>query len=132
MSAPDPTPALALAAAVREHGGLPESVLDPTGDVEVSDDLALAAIREGHDLHFIGAGAVVVPADPDLALLAGDALYALGLERLAERGDLAAVRVLADTIAGCARAHAEGRPEDAAALWEDAARQLALSRALRR
>ena len=32
--------------------------------------------------------------EPDLRLLAGDALYALGLARLAERGDLDAVAEL--------------------------------------
>ena len=46
--------------------------------------------------------------DPDLALLAGDYLYALGLERLPALGDAEAVRVLADLISGCARLHAEG------------------------
>ena len=39
------------------------------------------------------------PDDPDLALLAGDRLYALGLERLAALGDLEAVAELADVIA---------------------------------
>ena len=47
--------------------------------------------------------------DADLRLLAGDALYALGLARLAELGDLPAVAELADLIALCARAHARGR-----------------------
>ncbi len=50
------------------------------------------------------------PDDPDLALLAGDRLYALGLERLAALGDLDAVAELADVIALCAQAHAEGDP----------------------
>ncbi|MEA2469520.1 MAG: hypothetical protein QOE38_519, partial [Thermoleophilaceae bacterium] len=56
--------------------------------------------------------------DPDLGLLAGDSLYALGLERLAEAGDLAAVAALADLISACAQAQAEGRPGDTQALWE--------------
>ena len=56
--------------------------------------------------------------DRDLALLAGDRLYALGLERLAELGDLEAVAELADVISLCAQAHAEGDPERAAAVWE--------------
>jgi hypothetical protein len=43
-------------------------------------------------------------ARPDLALLAGDRLYALGLERLVALGDLAAVRELADVITLCALA----------------------------
>jgi hypothetical protein len=62
--------------------------------------------------------------DADLRLLAGDALYALGLSRLAETGDLEAVAVLSDLISGSARAHAEGRPEDADALWQSSAQRL--------
>jgi hypothetical protein len=56
--------------------------------------------------------------DDDLALLAGDRLYALGLERLAAAGDLDAVRALADVIALGAAAHAAGDPELARAVWE--------------
>jgi hypothetical protein len=79
--------------------------------------LLVEAIREGHDLHYAGRGRVVVPADPDLALLAGDFLYALGLSRLAALEDLHAVAELADVIAGAAAAHAGGRPEIAEAVW---------------
>ena len=57
------------------------------------------------------------PDDPDLALLAGDRLYALGLARLAELGDLDAVAELADVISLAAQAHAEGDAERAAAVW---------------
>ena len=60
-------------------------------------------------------------ADPDLRLLAGDFLYALGLERLAAHGDLEAVRELADLISLSAQLHAEdGGGEEAPtakALW---------------
>ena len=63
--------------------------------------------------------------DPDLALLAGDRLYALGLERLAALGDLEAVAILAEVISRCAQARAEGTPQLAAEAWEDATRQLA-------
>src|SRR3954466_2076239 len=79
--------------------------------------LLVEAIREGHDLHYAGRGRVVVPADPDLALLAGDFLYALGLSRLAALEDLHAVAELADVIAAAAAAHAAGRPELADAVW---------------
>ena len=52
---------------------------------------------------------MVVGADPDLALLAGDYLYALGLERLAALGDLEAIRELSDLISLSAQLHdAEG------------------------
>ena len=62
--------------------------------------------------------------DADLRLLAGDALYALGLSRLAERGDLDAVAELSDLISLTARAHAEGTPERAEALWRATAEAL--------
>jgi hypothetical protein len=56
--------------------------------------------------------------DPDLALLVGDQLYALGLERLAALGDLEAVAELADVISLVAQAHAAGDRELAEAVWE--------------
>ena len=56
--------------------------------------------------------------DEDLRLLAGDSLYALGLARLAERGDVAAVAELSDLISLCAKAEAEGRRELSERLWE--------------
>jgi hypothetical protein len=75
------------------------------------------AIREGYLLHY-GHPRVLRDDDDDLTLLAGDHLYALGLARLAAMGDLDAVGELADVIALCAQAHAEGRPELADAAWE--------------
>jgi hypothetical protein len=78
--------------------------------------LLVEAIYEGYLQHY-GAGRVVRPADPDLALLAGDRLFALGLARLAELGDLAAVAELADVISLAAQAHAEGDPARAEATW---------------
>jgi hypothetical protein len=77
------------------------------------------AIREGYLLHY-ETPRLIQDADPDLRLLAGDYLYALGLERLAARGDLEAVRELADLISLAAQIHAEGAPgsSDAVrALW---------------
>ena len=79
---------------------------------------ALRLVRQGHDLHYGGAE------DPDLALLDGDRLYAAGLERLAEGGDLEAIVALADLISDCARAAAEQRPAVAEAAWADTARRL--------
>jgi hypothetical protein len=78
--------------------------------------LLVEAIFEGYLQHY-GSGRVVRPDDPDLALLAGDRLFALGLARLAELGDLAAVNELADVISLAAQAHAEDDPERAAAVW---------------
>jgi hypothetical protein len=60
---------------------------------------------------------VIRTADRDLALLAGDRLYALGLALLAEQGDLRAVAVLADLISECAAAHAGQEPPRADAAW---------------
>ena len=80
-------------------------------------ELLVEAIQEGYRLHY-GEPLVVRDADPDLALLAGDRLYALGLDRLTELGDLPAVRELADVIALCAQAHAAGVPDLADAVWE--------------
>jgi hypothetical protein len=77
----------------------------------------LEAVYEGFLMHYHEPRAFA-GMDPDLSLLAGDSLYALGLERLAEAGDLPAVAALADLISACAQAQAEGRQEDAEALWQ--------------
>jgi hypothetical protein len=81
--------------------------------------LLFEAIREGYLLHY-GNPRLVKGADADLALLAGDYLYAIGLERLAALGDLEAVRELSDLISLSAQTHDSGRgaePDLAAALW---------------
>jgi hypothetical protein len=85
------------------------------------------AVREGYELHY-GSPRVVQTDDPDMALLAGDRLYALGLEKLAAAGDLEAIGVLCETIASCARSHAEGAPEQAQLVWEDASLRLSRQR----
>jgi hypothetical protein len=82
--------------------------------------LLVESIREGYLLHY-GEPRVVVGADADLALLAGDYLYALGLDRLAALGDLEAIRELADLISLSAQLH-DGYTDEAArrgakALW---------------
>ena len=97
----------------------PPSHPDAPADGDGPYALVLAAIREGYLQHY-GEGRVVRTDDPDLALLAGDRLYALGLARLADRGDLRAVAELADLISLCASAHAEGEPARAEAAWRHA------------
>jgi hypothetical protein len=87
-------------------------------------DFVLEAIREGYELHY-GTPRAFADMDDDLRLLAGDALYALGLSRLADTGDLEAVAELADLISTCAQAHAENRPERAEQRWRAAAEKLA-------
>lgn len=84
----------------------------------------LEAVYEGYLMHY-GEPRAFAGMDGDLRLLAGDALYALGLARLADAGDTRAVAVLADLIAACARAHAAGRPEDAERAWKAGAAELA-------
>lgn len=81
-------------------------------------DLALVieAVREGYLLHY-GAPRLMSREDDDLALLAGDRLYALALERLAAAGDLAAVSALSDLIALSAQAQAAGDERLADAVW---------------
>ena len=137
MSSPESALA-ALAAQLRAD----ESVISPqvTDPVEAEPALGLLAaggaraaeapgeysllvesVREGYLLHY-GEPRVVVDADADLALLAGDYLYALGLERLAALGDLEAIRELSDLISLSAQLHDPGGDEAAAgraanALW---------------
>jgi hypothetical protein len=123
-----------LAAALRTDGGLMAEAVADAGSADGTlgaaaaagpraagreEDYALLveAIHEGYLLHY-GDGRVVRPGDADLSLLAGDRLYALGLARLAELGDLAAVAELADVISLAAQAHAEGDAGRAAAIWE--------------
>jgi hypothetical protein len=87
----------------------------------------LEAVYEGYLLHY-GESRLFEGMDEDLRLLAGDALYALGLARLAESGDLPAVAELADLISSTAQEHAEGRGAEAEALWERAAMRLSGAR----
>ncbi len=84
----------------------------------------LEAVHEGYLMHY-GDPRAYAGMDDDLRLLAGDALYALGLSRLAEAGDLEAVAELSDLISGSAQVQAEGRPEAAEALWLRSAERLA-------
>jgi hypothetical protein len=94
-------------------------------DGELGDRLfVLEAVYEGYLLHY-GTSRLFDGMDDDLRLLAGDALYALGLARLAATGDLAAVAELSDLISRSARAHAEGRGAEAEALWDASAAVLA-------
>ena len=119
-----------LAARLRADGGLVAGAVgEPRegaafGALEGDRAFVAEAIYEGYRVHY-GEGRVVRSDDPDLALLAGDRLYALGLARLAELGDLHAVGVLADVISATAQAHAEGDPERAAAAWRQGAEALA-------
>lgn len=82
--------------------------------------LVVEAVREGYLLHY-GEPRLLRGHDDDLALLAGDYLYALGLDRLAALGDADAVALLAELIARSAQLHAERRDDEAPELWRNAA-----------
>jgi hypothetical protein len=124
--------------ALRAHGGIAGSLLDDSSASAQDDrpgpaqiaaegpraaaapdeyELLLEMILEGSHLHY-GPQRLVRTADPDLALLIGDQLYALGLARLAALADLAAVAELADVISLVAEAHAASDPALADAVWE--------------
>ena len=83
----------------------------------------MEAVYEGYLLHY-GRSRLFDGMEPDLRLLAGDALYALGLARLAESGDVPAVAELSNLISLSAQLHAEGRGETAEALWDASASAL--------
>jgi hypothetical protein len=88
--------------------------------------LVIEAVREGYLLHY-EQPRLLAGHDPDLALLAGDYLYALGLDRLATLGDTRAVAILADLISECARRQAEGDVEGISGLWRSAAEEIGAS-----
>jgi hypothetical protein len=127
-----------LAAELRETGGLIAGSLEEPADAPAQSapgpaqraaggpratgserdyELLLEMIHEGSRLHYGGAR-LFSEADPDLCLLLGDWLYAAGLARLAELGDLEAVDELADLISLLAQAQAREQPELAEAIWE--------------
>ena len=80
-------------------------------------ELLLEMILEGSLLHY-GRPRVVLTEDRDLALLLGDQLYALGLARIADLGDLESVGELADLISLLSQAELQGDPELARAVWD--------------
>lgn len=97
----------------------------PPNSSDLPDDLALVveAVREGYLLHY-AEPRLLAGQDDDLALLAGDYLYALGIERLAKLGDTKAVGVLAELIGACAQLHTEGRDEEVPGRWRHAVRAI--------
>jgi hypothetical protein len=126
-----------LSQALRDHGGtVAQLAIEPQDAAEEAGggaahvaargpraaaapdeyELLLEMIREGSLLHY-GVPRVLRVEDPDLALLLGDELYALGLARLAELGDLQAVAELADLISLEAQARAGDDAELAEAVW---------------
>jgi hypothetical protein len=112
----DPRDGPTLRDILAAEGGLLAAALGK--EVPANDpSLPIAAAREGQRLHS-GVPQVVTGAEPDLALLGGDRLYALGVERLAAAGDLEGVAALADVISECAQAQADGDPGRAEKAWQ--------------
>ena len=68
--------------------------------------LGVETIYEGYLVHY-GRPRLFAPTDEEAALLLGDYLYAHGLVRIAETGDVAAVADLAELISLCAQARAD-------------------------
>jgi hypothetical protein len=103
-------------------------VVDPAGEQAFVSSgeraFAIEAVREGYLLHY-GKPRLLAGHDADLGLLAGDYLYALGLDHLARRGDVEAVATLADLISRCAQLHAEQREPEVPALWRSAVSAIA-------
>ena len=106
VASPQTPPALGVLAA-----GGPRAASDPG-----RYSLLTEAVYEGYLLHH-STSRLLRAADPDLALLAGDYLYALGIAWLAPLGDEAAVVELGDLISLAAQIHADGRSGAARSLW---------------
>lgn len=101
------------------HERRAEAVFSPLGPEELA--LGVETIYEGYLTHY-GRSRLFAPGDDDTALLLGDYLYAHGLVRVAESGNVAAVSDLAALISLCAQGRADGRDGDAAAWAATAAR----------
>ncbi len=117
-----------LASLVREDAAVAASRTNGHGPAQVAAagpraagrreqyELFVEAIYEGYLLHY-GKPRVMESTEPDLRLLAGDRLYALGLSRLVALGDVPAVGELADLITISARAQEADDAELAGAAW---------------
>jgi hypothetical protein len=84
--------------------------------------LGLETIYEGYLVHY-GRSRLFAPGDDETALLLGDYLYAHGLVRIAETGELDAVSALAELISTCAHLRADDADGDGDA-WLLAVRRL--------
>lgn len=116
-----------LAAQLREEGTpiSPHAIEPGPGQAFAGGDRAwvIEAVREGYLLHY-AEPRLLAGHDDDLALLAGDYLYALGIERLAAARDLAAIKTLADLISASAQLHAEDRGTEVPEVWQRAVQEV--------
>jgi hypothetical protein len=89
------------------------SVFSPLADPRFA--VGLETIYEGYLAHY-GTPRLFAPADPDVALLLGDYLYAHGLVRIASTGDTDAVSDLSELISLTSQLRAEDAGGDGP-LW---------------
>jgi hypothetical protein len=85
------------------------AVFSPLADDRFS--LGLETIYEGYLLHY-GRPRLFQADDGDTRILLGDYLYAHGLVRIADLGDVEAVAALAELLSLCAHLRAESLPGD--------------------
>lgn len=74
------------------------------------------AVREGYLCHY-GRSRILDEPDADLALLAGDLFYAIGIRGLSDLDDLESTGILSDLIRVAAELQAAGRPDLSESLW---------------
>ena len=113
-----------IAAAAAEQSALWETCLRPEASCEDvvafspfapdAHRLGLETIYEGYLVHY-GRPRLFALSDEDTALLLGDYLYAHGLVRVSESGDVDAVADLAELISLCAQSRAARTNGDGAA-----------------
>ena len=96
-----------------------EPVFSPLADERWA--LGLETIYEAYLLHY-GRPRLFAPRDRHTALLLGDYLYAHGLVRIAEHGEVDVVAELAALISVCAQLRADDSPGDGEAWAETAGR----------
>jgi hypothetical protein len=89
-------------------------VFSPLGDERFA--LGIESIYEGYLLHY-GRPRLFSPGDRDGAILLGDYLYAHGLVRITEVGEVDAVERLAELLSLCAHLRAEGRGSEDGEAW---------------
>ena len=97
-----------------------EAVFSPLADERWA--LGLETIYEGYLLHY-GRPRLFAPRDRHTALLLGDYLYAHGLVRIADHGEVEAVAEFAELISVCAQLRADGAQGDGEA-WAATAGRL--------
>jgi hypothetical protein len=98
------------------------AVFSPLADARYA--LGLETIYEGYLCHY-GRPRLFAPRDDETALLLGDYLYAHGLVRIANTGNVDAVAELAGLISLCARLRAEKEEGDGEA-WASTAAALSV------